>query len=528
MKKLTIEEVEQRVKEVAPSLSLVKESYTTTHNVCTWIHCKYGSFERKPVSIYLLKDIKHPKEKKDELYSFWKDTISKYWTINVEFKDQSNESIINVQCLVCNTMQEKRIKKLIEACSNSRSGCHICWKKYVKTQEYAKTMGERSAEAGSESRQEQSTNLSKTIMSLTKEERRKIYGHFKGKKQKEEIVEKRRKNYREKSIYKGLSQACAQTGAPRGALIEMINNGELTIDDAIAQALAFNRNEAGTDIEKMMSKTLNIPRFDKSEPKIKENQGLIRKPDFKISDKLYVDIHGLISHSSKYGKLVEHHFIRRTEFEKEGLRLLQFYSDEVYNKKELIKSIINSNNNIFKKTINSVKCLIKPIDYDIADNFFKTNYLSNVDLSNATTVGLHYKNKLVASFAYTKQQDLITIKAFACKKNIKIQGHLKKIIEYIDPLTVCDIFCETDLRFEFYDLSRSGFVSVYDSQGWFWTNGRKRIDNITFKDKIAINDQNSEEYAKSLGFYKIGDAGKRLWKRPKLIEADSPTDVKND
>ncbi len=524
MKKLTIEEVEQRVKEVAPCLTLVRSTYTTTHGVCLWIHKQYGTFERKPVLIYLSKDIKHPTEKKDILYSSWKETISKYWNIESELKDQTNESFIKVKCLLCSTSQEKRIKKLIEACVNDRSGCQICWKKYIKTEEYAKIMGERSTEAGTESRQKQGINLSKTIMSLPKEERHRIYGHFKGKKQKEEIVELRRKNYRERSAYKGLSQACSKTGAPKSFLIELIKDGEITIDNAVSEALMYNKEKIGTDIEKIISKTLDIPRFDKMEPKIKENQGIIRKPDFKISDKLYADVHGLISHSAKYNKGIEHHFTRRLEFEKEGLLLLQFFSDEVYSKKDLIKSIINANNNIFKKTINATKCTIKSIDYNTIDTFFKTNYLANVSTKDTIPVGLYHKNKLVACVSYTKNLDTIVINAIACKKNIKIRGFFKFIFDSIDSLKTHDVFYETDLRFEFYNLSRLGFVNVRDSQEWFWTNGKKRLDTLSFKNEAEINNITEEEYAKNLGFYKIGDAGKRLWKRSKAISTPTTKD----
>jgi hypothetical protein len=58
--KKTAEDVEKEAKALNPKLSIIKETFTTTKNLCSWIEEGYGVFERVPHRVINKKIVHHP------------------------------------------------------------------------------------------------------------------------------------------------------------------------------------------------------------------------------------------------------------------------------------------------------------------------------------------------------------------------------------------------------------------------------------------------------------------------------------
>lgn len=90
-----------------------------------------------------------------------------------------------------------------------------------------------------------------------------------------------------------------------------------------------------THLEKVVENKLGLKKLNQ---RCLKNSNF--RPDFKLSDSIYMNIDGLYWHSELY-KDRKYHFGMRQAYENEGKRILQFYQDEIYDKWDIVKSIID-------------------------------------------------------------------------------------------------------------------------------------------------------------------------------------------
>lgn len=218
-------------------------------------------------------------------------------------------------------------------------------------------------------------------------------------------------------------------------------------------------HRSATSIEAKIIEEFKIGKFDK-------DIGLPGKlrPDFKINERLYLDVHGLYWHSSKKVRST-YHSNRRVAFEQAGLRLLQFWDFEVMNKPDVLKQIvfeaINKPTEVKNDNINFIK---------ITKSAVENNALYSVN--NGEKVGAVVKSKLVFGFEHRNGRVLnyFNFPGFNYHYRSILRRYFKR------PFSV-----NHDLRFRASEASEV-------RQNWYWSDGIKLWSKFGKKGKYKVFD----------------------------------------
>jgi len=263
---------------------------------------------------------------------------------------------------------------------------------------------------------------------------------------------------------------------------------------------AFEKNK----LEKFVESKLYTSKFSE---KIFQDRKFA--PDFKLNEELFLNSDGIYWHSEKR-KDKNYHKIMREFFEENRKRILQFYSDEIYNKWPIVESIIN---NARGKTINKImarKCEVRAVSQKEMDLFFEINHLME-NCHFSSSVGLYYKNELISclSFNFPKKQKICKIIRFASKLNTIVIGGFQKLLSVLEDVckhknvsiivSFCDLRYATGQSYE-----KAGFRRVGVTLGFYWTDGTKKYS----REYCQAKDGKTEaQVAKEKRVYKIYDAG---------------------
>jgi very-short-patch-repair endonuclease len=249
--------------------------------------------------------------------------------------------------------------------------------------------------------------------------------------------------------------------------------------------------------ENKIAEKLGIKWFSQEIPIIK------KRPDLQITPTIYMEIDGLYWHS-EHVKENTHHLKRRELFESVGLRLFQFRQDEIENKLEIIKSIIN---NVINKNelVYARKCNLV---YHVKPEFFEENHL--MGYSGSKSIGLEFNRTMVSALGYKIIGNELHIHRFCNAKNITCVGGLSRLIKKAVDLNkgVSKIVSFVDLRYGTGNsLKTLGFTQENVTLGWKWTDGRNTFNRLKCRANMDKRELTEREHAEELGWYKIYDAG---------------------
>lgn len=294
-----------------------------------------------------------------------------------------------------------------------------------------------------------------------------------------------------------------------GISIHVLNNN-ITLNTTYNEFISFIENYQGeglTDIEKIISKELRIDFFGKTVLK--------SRPDFKLSNKLYLNIDGLYWHSEFVQKNKNYHFNLRKKFENADMQIIQLREDEVYNKLDIIKSILNSKRGTINDRVFARKTEIKIVQQKVAKQFLINNHLMGT--TKARHIGLYYKNNLISILSYKIYDQTLKIERFCSIKNTIVIGGLSKLLNYlIKTLNIKEIHSWVDLRYgSGSSLNTLGFKKERETLGWKWAycNGRNNITYNRLYCRANMDNRrlSEKEYAEELNLARIYDAGQRLY-----------------
>lgn len=243
------------------------------------------------------------------------------------------------------------------------------------------------------------------------------------------------------------------------------------------------------------------------------NKNVRFKPDFILKnqqDFVFINSDGLYWHS-ELEKENNYHFKMRENFEKENLRLLQFREDEIRDKAQIVKSIVNASLDIFSLKLDARKCKIKIVDKEETKLFLENNHLMG-NYGRAKAYGLYYEEELVMIVSVRKssqEEGYIEIARLCSKLNTTIRGGFQKLLHKIvkdyNPLGIIS-FC--DLRYaNGRSYLRNGFALESVSQGWQWTDFKNTFNRLRCRANMDSRKLSEKEHAKELGWVKIYDAG---------------------
>ena len=245
-------------------------------------------------------------------------------------------------------------------------------------------------------------------------------------------------------------------------------------------------------------------------------------PDLKIG----IEYNGLYWHSEKNGKYNDYHINKTNECKKQGIRLIQIFSDEWLNKKDIVKKKLKS---ILCKEkeekIYARKCVVKEITSREKNVFLNTHHIQGEDRSSIK-LGLYYNDILTAVMTFSNprislgqkqsQNGVYELSRFASSQYV-VGGSAKLIKHFTKHYSPNKIYSYSDNRWTDPNNNmylKLGFKKVSSSSpGYFYTKDfLSRIHRYNFNKgalkKLGANMSKTEkEIMGELGYSRIWDCG---------------------
>lgn len=239
--------------------------------------------------------------------------------------------------------------------------------------------------------------------------------------------------------------------------------------------------------------------------------GASYRPDFKISETIYLNVDGLYWHSQKVDRDKKYHFQLRQRFEAEGLRVIQFRANEIKNQMPIVRSIIDNAMGRTAKRVYARKCTVRSVDPSTARQFLKQNHMMGP--SNSRFIGLYHGQDLVSVVGFKVKNGTADIDRFASLTGHSVVGALSKLISHIcrsEKLKRIEYW--VDLRYGTgRSLEKIGFEKSHDVLSWQWTDFKNTYHRSKCRANMDSRSLSQAEHAEELRLSQIYDAGQRLY-----------------
>lgn len=155
------------------------------------------------------------------------------------------------------------------------------------------------------------------------------------------------------------------------------------------------------------------------------------RPDFLIEKhNLIIECDGMYWHSDKVIENNNYHKIKKDHYAKNGYKSLFFLEDEIRDKPQIVKSIIQHHLNLDKK-IGARKCQIQEIDKERSKAFFNQSHL--MGNGSGTCYALICDNEIVCAIQFrckSKKDGLFEVSRFCTKNGVSVAGGFSKLINH--------------------------------------------------------------------------------------------------
>jgi hypothetical protein len=241
------------------------------------------------------------------------------------------------------------------------------------------------------------------------------------------------------------------------------------------------------------------------------------RPDFKLNERVFVNVDGLYWHSENE-KAKNYHVEVRKAFELESYRIFQFYEDEIRNKSSIVSSIVKHAIGKTERKIHARKTEIKNVSQQEATKFLEDNHLMGSIKGNH--IGLYdcVNNCLVSLLTYKvfRKKKCLVVERFCSKNNCLVNGGFSKLLKRLLSIAfskdVNEIHYWTDLRYATgAHLISHGFKIHKETLGWKWSDGINTYNRLRCRANMDDRKLTEKEYAHEKGWYRIYDAGQRLY-----------------
>jgi hypothetical protein len=247
-------------------------------------------------------------------------------------------------------------------------------------------------------------------------------------------------------------------------------------------------------------------------------------PNYNIA----IEYNGLYWHSEKGGKYQGYHINKFKICLDKNIHLIQIFSDEWINKKEIVKSRLK---NLLKQTPNKIyarKCKIKEISPKQKNDFLNQNHIQGEDKSKIK-LGLFHDNELISvmTFGYPRKaigkknnsnNNEYELIRFCNKLNNNVIGGASKLLRFfIKYYTPTNIYSFADNRWSnpennLYKNIGFNFKSYSQPGYWYTKDFLIRLHRFNFnKQKLIKYNKESNltefEIMDKLGYYRVWDCG---------------------
>lgn len=250
---------------------------------------------------------------------------------------------------------------------------------------------------------------------------------------------------------------------------------------------------------------------------------------FVPSKNLAMDFHGNIWHSDKYVTNTTRHRDRLRLANANGWTYIQIYSDEWSNRRSQVLSRITHLLGVSSTRVGARKCEVKELDKEEAVRFADAYHIQGSAKNFSRAFGLLHGGNLVAvmqigrnvSVRNNRNSETLELIRYCTSSNV--QGGLSRLIAYLRTIysgrTL--VTYSDDRLFSGEGYSKVGFVKLYTSSPDYYyvtsSNDTRLHKSNLQKSRIAskfgiVNPSATEkELTRSLGYYRIYDAGKSKW-----------------
>jgi hypothetical protein len=252
--------------------------------------------------------------------------------------------------------------------------------------------------------------------------------------------------------------------------------------------------------------------------------------DFYLPDyNLGIEVHGLYYHSELNGKDKNYHVNKSKMAEKNSIKLIQIFEDEILNQKEIVLSKLSNElklNTVVK--IDARKCVVKEITSKLKKQFLDDNHLQG-DCKDTLRYGLFYKEELVSIITFGKRKitgsnretnwELIRF----CNKNYhSIRGGFNKLLSHtLNNNNIKNFITYADCRWSGLDYTKTvyyknnfKFIEVTSPNYWYFkpSSQIKRFYRFNFRKSKLVSegfDSNKTEWGimQERNFDRIWDCG---------------------
>lgn len=248
------------------------------------------------------------------------------------------------------------------------------------------------------------------------------------------------------------------------------------------------------------------------------------------SQNIGFEICGLYWHSTanyNYNKV--NHISKHEECEKEGIRLITIFDDEIYNKKTLVLNRVKNSLNKIQRKIYARKCNIIDIDSMTCERFLNKYHIQG-SIYGKYKYGLIYKNRLVAVMTFNKgryatghnqYENVYELGRFCTVSNFKILGGASKLFNhFIKTVRPSKIYSYSDNRWnsgKIYNTIGMTFVKNTVPNYFYTKNFIERLNRLQYQKSNLKNlpsydsSLTEEEIMKREKFFRIYDCGSKLF-----------------
>ena len=266
-----------------------------------------------------------------------------------------------------------------------------------------------------------------------------------------------------------------------------------------------------------------IQEFYKSEIKT-SNRSVLNGRELDVylpENNLAIEYNGLYSHSYKPWeekdcliKGPSYHLSKTIDCEKQGIQLIQIFSDEWNFKREIVQSIIKSKLGLNER-LYARKCRIVEVDVLSKNDFLNNNHIQGEDKSSIK-LGLEYDGSLVCLMTFNKSRfnkncewELVR---FCNSRGINVVGGFSKLLSYFRRNYSGSIVSYADRRWSDGGVYfKNGFKLIRVNKAAYYyvdKNYLVRHNRMKFQKKlIGAYDCTEYEKAREMGFNRIYDCG---------------------
>lgn len=249
-------------------------------------------------------------------------------------------------------------------------------------------------------------------------------------------------------------------------------------------------------------------------------------PSFNIG----IEINGLFIHRffdglvpKRPGKTKDYHYNKFKDCSDKGIRLFQFFENDILERFDIIKNMIKSNLGFEMINLNARKYKIAfNMDKDLIKKFYEENHIQGNPSQRSKSISLISGDEIIAALSFEQSGDIITITRFCTKLGCRVRGAYSRLESYLPE-------CKKIITYSSNAISQgdlykaNGYECVAENLDLFVTDfktvfNRRKFQKKRMKDLFGDNFDPSKTEIENIQNNKMGviwGAGIKTWVKTK-------------